>query len=60
MKNKFVSILICLVFLVSCSKTPSELFESSNTNLENDNIDLAIESLDKLVNNYPNDSLASI
>ncbi len=59
MKNKFVPILICLVFLVSCTKTPSELFESSNTNLENDNIELAIESLDKLVNNYPNDSLAS-
>jgi len=59
MKNKLILILIYLVFLSGCSKTSNELFELSNTNLENDNIDLAIENLNKLVNNYPNDSLAS-
>jgi TolA-binding protein len=59
MKSKIVLILSCLIFFTGCSKTPNELFESSNKHLENDNIDLAIENLAKLVDEYPNDSLAS-
>ena len=44
MKNKLVLTLIYLIFLAGCSKTPNELFEASNTNLENDNIDLTISN----------------
>ncbi len=51
--------LIFLILITGCTKTPKELLELSEINLRNDKVDLAIKDLNKLVKNYPDDSLAS-
>ena len=51
--------LVLLILFIGCTKTPKELYELSEANLKNNKADLAIKDLNKLVKNYPNDSLAS-
>lgn len=58
MKIKFI-IILGLLFLIGCSKSSTELFELSKENLKNNQDDLAVKDLEKLLEKYPNDSLAS-
>ena len=58
MKIKFITI-FGLFFLIGCSKSSTELFELSKENLKNNQDDLAVKDLEKLLEKYPNDSLAS-
>ena len=60
MKKKLILLIVFTITAISCSKTPNQLFELSNQNLESDNIEQAIFNLDKIVKNYPKDSLASM
>ena len=59
MKNKLFISFLGLLLIVGCSKSPGELFELSKENLKNNEIDLAINDLELLINKYPQDSLAS-
>jgi len=59
MKKKLIISMVLMILVNSCSKTPNQLFELSNKNLESDNIEQAIVNLNKIVKNYPKDSLAS-
>ena len=59
MKKKLIISMFLMILVSSCSKTPNQLFELSNKNLESDNIEQAIVNLNKIVKNYPKDSLAS-
>ena len=59
MKIKFI-IILGLLFLIGCSKSSTELFELSKENLKNNQDDLAVKDLEKLLEKYPNDSLASL
>ena len=58
MKIKFI-IILGLLFLIGCSKSSTELFELSKENLKNNQDDLAVKDLEKLLEKYPKDSLAS-
>ncbi len=58
MKIKLITIL-GLLFLIGCSKSSTELFELSKEKLKNNQDDLAVKDLEKLLEKYPNDSLAS-
>ncbi len=57
MKIKFI--IIGIFFLIGCSKSSTELFELSKENLKNNQDELAVKDLEKLLQDYPNDSLAS-
>jgi len=59
MKILYIISLVFLILLTGCTQTPKELLESSEANLKSNKADLAIKDLNKLVKNYPNDSLAS-
>ena len=48
-----------LLFLIGCSKSSIELFELSKEKLKNNQPELALKDLEKLLEKYPNDSLAS-
>ena len=58
MKIKFITIL-GLLFLIGCSKSSIEYFELSKEKLNNNQPELALKDLRKLLEKYPNDSLAS-
>ena len=58
MKLKFI-IILGLLFLIGCSKSSIELFELSKEKLKNNQPDLALKDLEKLLKKFPNDSLAS-
>ncbi len=58
MKLKFITIL-GLLFLTGCSKSSIELFELSEKKLKNNQPALALKDLEKLLEKFPNDSLAS-
>jgi len=59
MKIQLILPLVGLLFIGGCSKSSGELFERSEENLKNDQIDQAVGDLEKLLNKYPQDSLAS-
>ena len=59
MKIQLILPLIGLLLIGGCSKSSRELFELSEVNLKNNQIDQAINDLEKLLNKYPQDSLAS-
>ena len=59
MKIQLILPLIGLLLIGGCSKSSRELFELSEENLKNNQIDQAIDDLEKLLNKYPQDSLAS-
>ena len=59
MKIKYTLAILGLLLVASCTKTSTELFDSSKENTENNQIDLAIRDLQTLLKEYPNDSLAS-
>ena len=50
---------LVLLFLISCSKSPVELFQIAEQKLENKKPDLALVDLEELLEKYPNDSLAA-
>jgi TolA-binding protein len=56
-RNLFMVIMILLVS--SCSKSPVELFDLAEQELKQDNSNLAINNLKLLISKHPNDSLAS-
>ena len=56
--NQFYLIIVVLL-ISSCSKSPKELFDIAENNLKLDNADEAILNLETLLLKYPNDSLAS-
>ena len=58
MKIKCITIL-GLLFFIGCSKSSIELFELSKEKLKNNQPELALKDLEKLLEKYPNDSLAS-
>ena len=58
MKLKFI-IILGLLFLIGCSKSSIELFELSKEKLKNNQPELALKDLEKLLEKFPNDSLAS-
>ena len=58
MKIKFITI-FGILFLMGCSRSSVELFELAEEKLKNKQPDLALLDLEKLINKYPNDSLAS-
>ena len=60
MKIKFITIL-GLFFLFGCSKSSIELFELSKEKLKNNQPELALKDLEKLLEKYPNknDTVAS-
>jgi TolA-binding protein len=59
MKTKLILSIIGFLFITGCSKSADELFELSNDNLKNNEIDQAIIDLETLVSKYPQDSLAA-
>ena len=59
MKIKYTLAILVSLLMTSCTKSSIELLESSEQNTENNQIDLAIKDLQKLLEKYPNDSLAS-
>ncbi len=59
MKIKYALVFLVFFSMSSCTKSSKELFESSEQNTESNQIDLAIKDLQKLLEKYPNDSLAS-
>ena len=52
-------ILIGIFFFNGCSKSPIEMFELAEQKLKNEQPDLALLDLEKLLDKYPNDSLAA-
>lgn len=52
-------ILIGIFFFNGCSKSPIEMFELAEQKLKNKQPDLALLDLEKLLDRYPNDSLAA-
>ena len=58
MKIKLITI-FGILFLMGCSRSSVELFELAEEKLKNKQPDLALLDLEKLINKYPNDSLAS-
>jgi len=59
MKTQKTLALLVLLLLISCTKSAEELLELSEQNIQNSNIDLAINDLQILLKKHPNDSLAS-
>lgn len=59
MKIQLILPLVGLLLIGGCSKSSGELFERSEENLKNNQIDQAVDDLEKLLNKYPQDSLAS-
>ena len=59
MKIQLILPLVGLLLIGGCSKSSGELFERSEENLKNDQIDQAVDDLEKPLNKYPQDSLAS-
>ena len=59
MNIKYFSMILMILFIISCSKSPSELFTLIDEDLKKDNVDQAINNLILLISKYPNDSLAS-
>ena len=59
MKIQLILPLVGLLLIGGCSKSSGELFELSEENLKNNQIDQAVGDLEKLLNKYPQDSLAS-
>ncbi len=58
MKTNLI-LLFGLFLIVGCTKSSNELFELSKQNLKENKPDLAIGNIEKLLNKYPNDSLAA-
>ena len=52
-------ILIGIFFFNGCSKSSIEMFELAEQKLKNKQPDLALLDLEKLLDKYPNDSLAA-
>jgi len=59
MKTKLI-IPLGLILIIGCVKSSEELFELSKENLKNNHTDQAIKDLESLLENYPDDSLASL
>ena len=59
MKTKLILSFLGLLLITGCSKSAGDLFELSNENIKNNEIDQAITDLETLVTKYPQDSLAS-
>ena len=60
MRFKFLSIIIWLIFLAGCSKTATEYFELAEVSLNENQVEIAIENLEILVEKYARDSLAAL
>ena len=60
MRFKFLSIIIWLIFLAGCSKTATEYFELAEASLNENQVEIAIENLEILVEKYARDSLAAL
>ena len=60
MRFKFLSIIIWLIFLAGCSKTATEYFELAEASLNENQVEIAIENLEILVEKYSRDSLAAL
>jgi TolA-binding protein len=60
MKTKLILSFLGLLLITGCSKSAGDLFELSNENIKNNEIDQAITDLETLVTKYPQDSLASL
>ncbi|MBI88962.1 MAG: hypothetical protein CMG60_02650 [Candidatus Marinimicrobia bacterium] len=56
--KKILSILI-LLSIISCTKSSTQLLESAEENVKNNQIDMAINDLKNLLIKHPNDTLAS-
>ena len=59
MKIKYTLALLGFLLVAGCTKSSTELFDSSKQNTENNQIDMAIRDLQTLLEKFPNDSLAS-
>ena len=52
MRFKFLSIIIWLIFLAGCSKTATEYLELAEASLNENQVEIAIENLEILVEKY--------
>jgi outer membrane protein assembly factor BamD (BamD/ComL family) len=59
MNIKHLITVMILFLAISCSKSPTELFDLAEQELKQDNSNLAINNLKLLISKHPNDSLAS-
>ena len=59
MKIQLILPLVGLLLIGGCSKSSGELFELSEENLKNNQIDQAVGDLEKLLNKYPQDKQQS-
>tara|TARA_B100000214_G_C23922000_1_gene606539 strand:+ start:387 stop:1124 length:738 start_codon:yes stop_codon:yes gene_type:complete len=59
MKIIYKLFLLILFIVSSCTKSPEELLKKSEHNIENAQIDMAINNLRVLLKKHPNDSLSS-
>ena len=59
MKTQKILVLLILLLMTSCTKSPQELLELSEKNIEDSKVDMAINDLQTLLKKHPNDSLAS-
>ena len=59
MKIIHIALIVIYLLLSSCTKTADDLYQLSDENLNNKNVDQAILDLNTLLEKYPKDSLAS-
>ena len=57
MRYKFLALFIWIFVIVGCSKTSTEYFELAEASLNEDQVEIAIENLEVLVEKYAQDSL---
>ena len=60
MRYKFLAVFIWVFVIAGCSKTATEYFELAEASLNEDQVEIAVENLEVLVEKYPQDSLAAL
>ena len=60
MKFNLSKLFLFSILLVSCSKKAPEYLQNAELNLDEDQVEIAIDNLEMLVKKFPNDSLAAV
>ena len=60
MKFNLSKLFLSSILLVSCSKKAPEYLQNAELNLDEDQVEIAIDNLEMLVKKFPKDSLAAV
>ena len=60
MRYKFLAVFIWIFVIAGCSKTATEYFELAEASLNEDQVEIAVENLEVLIEKYPQDSLSAL